>query len=133
MYIPIRNHSHYSLLASTSRCEQIVKKCKEYGYTHAGLTDISTVSGVVTFLKSCKKESITPIIGSEIILKDGSHLTLICKNKSAWTELLRVISLSNNDVNFDEVPRISFEELVSTITPANFVVIDGYIGSFLFN
>ena len=132
-YIPIRNHSHYSLLASTSRCEQIVKKCKEYGYTHAGLTDISTVSGVVTFLKSCKEEKITPIIGSEIILKDGSHLTLICKNKSAWTELLRVISLSNNDSNFDEVPRISFEELVSTITPANFIVIDGYIGSFLFN
>jgi len=131
--IPIRNHSHYSLLASTSRCEQIVKKCKEYGYTHAGLTDISTVSGVVTFIKSCKEEKITPIIGSEIILKDGSHLTLICKNKSAWTELLRVISLSNNDSNFDEVPRISFEELVSTITPANFVVIDGYIGSFLFN
>lgn len=132
-YIPLRNHSHYSLLASTSRCEQIVKKCKEYGYTHAGLTDISTVSGVVTFLKSCKEEKITPIIGSEIILKDGSHLTLICKNKSAWTELLRVISLSNNDSNFDEVPRISFEELVSTITPINFVVIDGYIGSFLFN
>lgn len=132
-YIPLRNHSHYSLLASTSRCEQIVKKCKEHGYTHAGLTDISTVSGVVTFLKSCKEEKITPIIGSEIILKDGSHLTLICKNKSAWTELLRVISLSNNDSNFDEVPRISFEELVSTITPINFVVIDGYIGSFLFN
>lgn len=129
----IRNHSHYSLLASISRCSQITQTCKDAGYSYAGITDVATISGCVNFIQACKKQDIKPIIGSEIILEDNSRLTLICKNYSAWTQILKIISIANGPLNYDETPRISFDELVNTINCPDFICIDGFIGSKLFS
>ena len=129
----IRNHSHYSLLASISRCNQITKACKDAGYSYAGVTDVATISGCVNFIQACKKEDIKPIIGSEIILEDNSRLTLICKNYSAWEQILKIISIANGPLNYKDTPRIPFDELISTINCSDFICIDGFIGSKLFS
>ena len=73
----IRNHSHYSLLTSISRSEQIVKTCKDAGYSYAGITDVSTISGCVNFIQACKKGKLKPVNGTEIALKSNAKLTLI--------------------------------------------------------
>jgi DNA polymerase III subunit alpha len=129
----IRNHSHYSLLMSTSRSKQIAKACKDAGYRYAGITDVATISGCVNFIQACKKEDITPLIGSEIILDDNSRLTLVCRNIEAWDDLLGVISRANSKDNHDGTPKISFADLTQSINPANFICIDGYVGSQLFS
>jgi len=129
----IRNHSHYSLLMSTSRSKQIAKACKDAGYKYAGITDVATISGCVNFIQACKKEDITPLIGSEIILDDNSRLTLICRNIEAWDDLLLIISLANSKDNHDGTPKISFADLTQNINPSNFICIDGYVGSQLFS
>jgi len=129
----IRNHSHYSLLLSTSRCDQIAKICKNHGWGHAGITDVSSISGCVNFIQACKKSDIKPIIGSEIILDNNSRITLICMNNAAWVDLLKVISVSNSPDNFKETPRISLDQLIETIDADNFICIDGYVGSLLFS
>jgi DNA polymerase-3 subunit alpha len=129
----LRNHSHYSLLFSTSRSSDIASICKKYGWGYAGITDISSVSGCVNFIKACKSEDIIPIIGSELALNNGSKITLFCKNNSAWTSLLKVISIANNPDNFKETPRISFEDLIKNINCNDFICIDGYVGSLLFS
>lgn len=128
----IRNHSHYSLLMSTSRSEQIVDACVQAGYDAVGITDVGTISGCVDFIQSCKKKNVKPIIGSEIILFDGSRITLLCKNINAWNSLLQVISACNRPDNYQSEPRISIEELLSLINPDDYICIDGYIGSRLF-
>lgn len=120
-------------MASISRCNQITQACKDAGYSYAGITDVATISGCVNFIQSCKKEDIKPIIGSEIILEDNSRLTLICKNYSAWTQILKIISIANGPLNYEETPRISFDELISTISCDDFICIDGFIGSKLFS
>lgn len=129
----LRNHSHYSLLTSTSRCEQIAAVCKKFGYTHAGICDIATISGCVNFIHACKKHQIKPIIGTEVVLDNGSTITLICKNHAAWNQLLRVISIANSPENYQETPRISLQSLLTNIEPKDFVCIDGYVGSMLFS
>lgn len=129
----LRNHSHYSLLLSTSKCEQITKVCKESGYEFAGITDIATISGCVNFIQACKSDGIKALIGSEIILSDQSRITLICKNNSAWTQMLKIISIANGPLNYDETPRIEFDELVKSINHDDFICIDGYVGSKLFS
>jgi DNA polymerase-3 subunit alpha len=129
----LRNHSHYSLLLSTSKCEQITKVCKESGYEFAGITDIATISGCVNFIQACKSDGLKALIGSEIILSDQSRITLICKNNSAWTQMLKIISIANGPLNYDETPRIEFDELVKNINHDDFICIDGYIGSKLFS
>lgn len=129
----LRNHSHYSLLSSISRCDQIAKVCKNSGYKYAGITDIATISGCVNFVQSCKKHDIQPIIGSEIILDNDSRITLICKNNEAWTQLLKIISISNKPENYKDTPKISFDELLKNINTDSFICIDGYVGSKLFS
>lgn len=121
----IRNHSHYSLQVSISKPEDIAKTCKEQGYSAAGLTDITSVSGCVKFIKGCKDQKIKPIIGSDIRLSDGSFITLLCRNINGWRELLKVISEANSHETKDE-PNIDFDRMMDLITPSNFVCIDGY-------
>lgn len=118
---------------STSRSKQIAKACKDAGYRYAGITDVATISGCVNFIQACKKEDITPLIGSEIILDDNSRLTLVCRNIEAWDDLLGVISRANSKDNHDGTPKISFADLTQSINPANFICIDGYVGSQLFS
>ena len=129
----LRNHSHYSLLVSTSRSKQIVSTCKKLGYDHASLTDLSTVSGCVNFIQACKNQDIKPIIGCEVVLDNGSRVTLLCRNNDAWMELLTVVSVSNDPENYDKGAKISLEKLMEVITPSNFICIDGYVGSALFS
>lgn len=94
---------------------------------------MSSVSGCVNFIKSCKSQDIIPIIGSELILDNGSRITLICKNNNAWTSLLKIISIANSPENFNETPRIPFDDLIQSINCENFICIDGYVGSLLFS
>lgn len=129
----LRNHSHYSLLHSTSRSNDIASICKKHGWGYAGITDMNSVSGCVNFIKSCKSQEILPIIGSELILDNGSRVTLLCKNNDAWTSLLKIISIANSPENFNETPRISFDDLIQNINCENFICIDGYVGSLLFS
>lgn len=124
MFFPLRNHSHYSLLKSTSRIKPLVAHCKKLGYTHVGICDINSVAGCVPFMKECKDAQITPIIGSEIVLSDG-RITLFCKNIQSWKKLLKIISQIES---FSTI-----EDLSEIITPSDFVCIDGYIGSLLCN
>ena len=133
MFAPLRNHSHYSLLLSTSRPNQIAKKCADAGYEYVGLTDLGTVSGCVNFIQACKKYNLKPIIGSEIKLKDSGTITLICKNNDAWRELLVLISLCNDPENYNGRPEIDPSALVKCINASNFICIDGYVGSNLFS
>ena len=129
----LRNHSHYSLLHSTSRSNDIASICKKHGWGYAGITDMNSVSGCVNFIKSCKSQEILPIIGSELILDNGSRVTLLCKNNDACTSLLKIISIANSPENFNETPRISFDDLIQNINCENFICIDGYVGSLLFS
>ena len=129
----LRNHSHYSLLHSTSRSNDIASICKKQGWGYAGITDMSSVSGCVNFIKSCKSQDIIPIIGSELILDNGSRITLLCKNNNAWTSLLKITSIANSPENFNETPRIPFDDLIQNINCENFICIDGYVGSLLFS
>jgi len=94
---------------------------------------MSSVSGCVNFIKSCKSQDIIPIIGSELILDNGSKITLLCKNNNAWTSLLKIISIANSPENFNETPRIPFDDLTQYINCDNFICIDGYVGSLLFS
>ena len=133
MYIPLRNHSHYSLLMSSQRTDDIAEQCSSHGYEYAGITDISSMSGCVAFIKSCNSNKIKPIIGSEVTLKDGSSITLFCRNINGWKKLLKIISRANDVDNFDDIPKIDINELSKMVSVDEFICIDGYVGSYLFN
>ena len=115
-------HSDYSLLDGLGKVKEIVKKVKESGMSACALTDHGTMSGVVEFYDTCKKEGIKPIIGCECYEAPGSrfdkekhdenyfHLILLVKNKTGYENLCRLVTRSNTE-GFYYKPRIDFELL----------------------
>ena len=134
MWFPTRIHSHYSLLQSTLKPHQIAEICKKQGYETAALTDFMSVSGAVKFVQECEKQEIKPILGCEVAISSHRNctVTLLCKNKDGWSKLLEIVSLANDKENYTKHPSLTLDQLLSVVD-SNFICIDGYIGSALFD
>ena len=78
--------THYSLLNGFIKPDEAAKKCKELGYTHCLLAD-NSLSGVVDFFNSMKKQGVVPIIGWKA---DGGHY--IVKTLNGYKSLIRLVS-----------------------------------------
>lgn len=144
-YIPIHNHSHYSLQLGLSKPSDIAERCLSIGAKSCGLTDIGSVSGTIAFYKEMTSSGIKPIIGCEIFISDNdasiknknnqklSKLILICKNLDGWNNLIKIISKCNSKDFFDQKPRIDLENLKSLVVKNNLICITGFYASSLWN
>ena len=56
------------------------------------LTDHNRLTGAIRFYEKAKALDIKPIIGVELSLEGGYHLTLLCKNKQGYSSLCRLIT-----------------------------------------
>lgn len=91
-----------------------------------GLTDHGTVAGIVSFLRSCRKEEVNPILGCEMYLardhqchdKEGQpegrrgnrHVNVIAKNIEGYRNLCRLSQKSSLEGMYYD-PRVDFELL----------------------
>lgn len=71
-FVPLHNHSDYSLLDGASQLPKMVKRVKELGITALALTDHGVMYGAIELLKLCRAEGIKPIIGNEMYVINGS-------------------------------------------------------------
>jgi len=95
-WIPLNNKTHFSLQRGYSKPEQLVAKCKKFGYKSCAITDINTISGAVAFYKTCKKNDIKPIIGCTFEFESHKPMTLLAKNKQGWFDLIDLVSKKNS-------------------------------------
>ena len=112
MYIPLRAHSHYSLLEAVPHIDDLVKKSAEYGYTALAITDTNNMYGAIEFYKACKKKNIKPILATEIVVFFDSHqYTVACyaKNELGYRTLLKLISKAQ--MNDFRTPHLESEDL----------------------
>ena len=63
-FVPIHNHSDYSLLDGASQLPLMVKRAQELGMPALALTDHGVMYGAIELLKLCKAANIKPIIGN---------------------------------------------------------------------
>ena len=56
------------------------------------LTDHNGLYGAIRFYKACLKANIKPIIGAEMTLENGNHLTLLAKSNEGYSNLCRLIT-----------------------------------------
>ena len=92
-FVPIHNHSDYSLLDGASQLPLMVERAKELGMPALALTDHGVMYGAIELLKLCKAVNIKPIIGNEMYVINGSiddpqpkkerryHLVVLAKNE----------------------------------------------------
>ena len=91
-YVELHCHSNFSLLDGASHPEDLVSRAAELGMPMLALTDHDGLYGAIRFYKACLKAGIKPIIGAEITLESGNHLTLLPKNSEGYSNLCRLIT-----------------------------------------
>ena len=69
----LHSHTEFSLLDSSNKVKEYVKRVKELGMDSAAITDHGVMYGVVDFYKAAKAEGINPIIGCEGDVAPGSR------------------------------------------------------------
>ena len=106
-FVPLHNHSDYSLLDGASQLPQMVERAVELGMPALALTDHGVMYGAIELLKLCRKAGIKPIIGNEMYVINGSiedpqpkkerryHLVVLAKNDTGYRNLVKLTSISH--------------------------------------
>lgn len=121
-FVHLHVHTEYSLLDGLTKIKKLIPAIKEMGMDSIAITDHGNMYGAIEFYKTCKKNNIKPIIGSEVYLaplgrKDKSsanrrnhHLILLAKDHQGYQNLMKIVSIGH-DEGFYYKPRIDMEIL----------------------
>ena len=133
-WFPIHVLSHYSVLSSVSKTQEIIDECIAKNYATCGLTDTNSISGVVEFLSLAGKKSIKPILGCELNIcsqdasiqdtsnRKVSRLIALAKNDNGYRNLAKLITKSNELFYYTQ--RIDLNTLAQYSD--DLIIINGY-------
>ena len=91
-YVELHCHSNFSFLDGASHPEELVEQARQLGYPALAITDHSGLYGVVRFHQAARERGIKPIIGAEITLDTGHHLTLLVKDHRGYANLSTMLA-----------------------------------------
>jgi DNA polymerase-3 subunit alpha len=120
-------HSSYSILDAVAKVPDIAKRLKQYGHTHAAITEHGNMASGPEFYAECKKNGIQMIPAEEFYFvpdaaeqkeeaveggrgkKTAHHLILLAMDDEGWKNL----KILNTEANkkFYYVPRIDYKDL----------------------
>jgi len=93
MYTELHCHSYYSLLDGASSPAALLERAGALGMPALALTDHDGLIGAVEFWRAARERGIRPVIGAEVTLAHGSHLTLLAETPAGYANLSRLISV----------------------------------------
>src|SRR5690606_23373307 len=72
-FVHLHLHTDYSLLRSTVQLKPLAQKLAEFGMSACAITDLGNMYGAVSFFNTLKGKEISPIIGYEAFVANGSR------------------------------------------------------------
>ena len=99
-FVHLHVHSQYSFLDGASSIDRLLEKAQALAMPALALTDHNRLTGAIRFYEKAIACGIKPIIGAEVDVEGGRHLTLLCKDKQGYSNLCRLLTetrLSNRD------------------------------------
>ncbi len=119
-FVHLQVHSHYSLLEAIGSPAHLAKQAHALGMDTLALTDYNGLYGAIEFIKACKKENITPLIGVELGLvhdrtnkpkgEQAGTIVLLASSLTGYQHLLKLVSEAHL-TGFHGMPRIDFSLL----------------------
>jgi len=91
-YVELHCHTNYSILDGSSHPEELLDRALELSMDRLAVTDHDGLYGAVRFYQGALQRGIKPIIGAELTLDGGYHLTLLAENDEGYSNLSRLIS-----------------------------------------
>ena len=92
-YLELHCHTNYSFQEGASTISELINRAKEIGYRGLALTDHDNLCAAMEFSEIAKMSGLKAIIGAEISLQGGSHITLLASNQKGYANLCKLISL----------------------------------------
>ncbi|MDD3187703.1 MAG: DNA polymerase III subunit alpha [Bacilli bacterium] len=93
MYVPLYLKTHYSLLNSMIKINDLINYAKKNNIQALTITD-NNMYGVMEFYKACRANNIKPIVGMELSVNDLPFI-LYVKNYNGYKNLLKLASLED--------------------------------------
>lgn len=91
-FVHLHVHSPYSFLDGAGRIADLVVAAAEQGMPALALTDHDSLGGAVQFVRACRAAGIKPLLGAEVTLEGGHHLTLLARGPEGYRNLCRLLS-----------------------------------------
>lgn len=132
MRFPTQLFSDYSIQKAFGHIDEYVKKAGSLGLPALCITDYNSVSGCIEFLSEIKKynelnaNKIKPILGATLhCYKDDKFFDVVClcKNKSGWYELVKLISLCRSKETIQKLSKecVTYDDITAC---ANVIIVD---------
>ena len=113
MFTHLHVHSAFSMLDGAARLDDLIARAKELDMPALALTDHSLV-GAVRFYQRAREAGVKPILGAEVVIEGGGHLTLLAKDSQGYAHLCRLVSSANlRDPSRQSEPFVTKDELAT--------------------
>ena len=105
-YAELHCHSYYSFHDGASSLEELLIEARRLGYQSLAITDHDNLCAAMRFTHLAKSVGLQSIIGAEITLRGGFHLTLLAENAAGYRNLCRLITAAHEhgERNKPELP-----------------------------
>ena len=70
-FVHLHLHSHYSLLDSAIKLDELMEQVAQFGMREVALTDHGNLFGAYEFYSAARKAGITPVLGCEVYVAPG--------------------------------------------------------------
>jgi len=124
-FVHLHVHTEYSVLDSSIRVSDLMKKCKQLGMSAVAMTDHANLYGVIEFYQDAKKYGIKPIIGCELNLApttpklnravanrlNYTHITLWAENNTGYANLVKLVTRAHLEGVYLGKPRVDLDDL----------------------
>ncbi len=92
MFVELHAQSAFSFLEGADLPETLVTEAARLGMGALALVDRDGLYGAPRFHRAATAAGLTPIIGSEVTLEDGSRLPLLVEDRTGYRNLSRLLT-----------------------------------------
>jgi len=93
-FVHLHVHSPYSFLDGASPIERLLERARHLGMPAMAVTDHNSLTGAIRFYDKAMEMGIKPIIGAEVDMEGGYHLTLLAQDLDGYASLCNLLSES---------------------------------------
>ena len=94
-YVELHCHTAFSFLDGASHPVELAAAAAEQGHEAIGVVDHDGLYGAMELAQATKPLGVRTIVGSELTLDDGHHLTLLCEDRTGYGNLCRLITMAH--------------------------------------
>jgi DNA polymerase III alpha subunit len=104
-FVPLRVHSHWSLLAGVPSIEEIMTHAQQSQLPALALTDVNALYGAIEFVQRCRAAQVQPVLGVDFTFEVDHSLTLLAQNMIGYANLCRLVTHLQANVDRDALWR----------------------------